>query len=800
MDWLSPRLRPLIAFLPALLLTLSAAVPTSADVPALLDTYNQLKGFRLGEQAVRVEDFKLKRDRIEMIFTGTFYFAEPIGGKVYGAVFLGNGQLWSEPWSLFEKENVKRFLKKETVEASFSKAVFRFTDDTHALLAVNTPLPAGSAPAEAQKLTTELERRLVRETGLNLSARLLLAIASNDTPGVFFAQFDGGNRKRFCALLDYQARVLGSVFGVNGGEKGLFFQYKGVRYGNDIWTAFYDQQDFQRGVVSYSDVFDLVSIPLYRMEVDLNDPGDWLRLEAQLQMSALADNVQVIPMQLNEGLVEYNDERRKKGLRVLSAELEDGTPVGFIQETWETGFSLVLPAPLAREESTTVKIKLEGKDSLWTWKSSFHYPRSTTTWYPRHGYLARSRFDMTFRHNRKYRVASIGQRALEGPIEDGSDEWITKWVMNEPVALVTFVCGRFERHGEMVEIEGKEIPIEYYSVSGSIQPVKEDFILAEIGNGVRYFSALFGHYPYGRLAAVYFPTRFGQGFPTLLLLPVKGYARKHEFAFIAHEGAHQWWGNIVGWRSYRDQWLSEGFAQYSGVLYTAKRMKPKDATELLKRMRRSLKNPPGTDTGIASGKLYEVGPLILGHRLSTRRSSGAYSTLIYNKGGLVLRMLHFLLSDPTTGDDKGFFEMMKDFVERHRNGWATTESFMQVASEHFARSPIGRKYSLQDLNWFLSQWVYQTGLPSYHLDYKFESRPGGGVVLKGMLTQSNVPENWFMPLPLVLEFSGGRFAGGTVLALGLKTPVEIPLPEKPKKVKLDPNYWILSEKTSQKGH
>jgi aminopeptidase N len=351
----------------------------------------------------------------------------------------------------------------------------------------------------------------------------------------------------------------------------------------------------------------------------------------------------------------------------------------------------------------------------------------------------------------------------------------------------------------MVEIEGKEIPIEYYSVPGYIQAVKEDFILEEIGNGVRYFSALFGHYPYDRLAAVYFPTRFGQGFPTLLLLPVKGYARKHEFAFIAHEGAHQWWGNLVGWRSYRDQWLSEGFAQYSGVLYTANRMKPKDATELLKGMRRSLKNPPGTDTGIASGKLYEVGPLILGHRLSTRRSSGAYFTLIYNKGGLVLRMLHFLLSDPATGDDKGFIEMMKDFVERHRNGWATTESFMQVASEHFARSPIGRKYGLQDLNWFLSQWVYQTGLPSYHLDYKFESRPGGGVVLKGMLTQSNVPENWFMPLPLVLEFSGGRVARGTVRALGLKTPVEVPLPEKPKKVKLDPDYWILSEKTSQKG-
>jgi len=774
------------------------AGPARAQESSLLGTYDQLKAFRLGQRTVRVENFALARDRLQMTFSGTFYLAEPVDGKVYGTVFLGNGELRSEPWSLFEKENLKRLLKQEVVEATFTKAVLRFTDDTAALLATKTTVD-GAAPPEAQALASELEERLVRETGLNLSARLLLAIATNDTPGVFFAQFDGGNRDRFSALLDHQARVLDSVFGVNGGEKGLLFQYKGVLYGNDIWTAFYDQQDLQRGTASYADVFDLVSIPLYRMEVDLHDPGDWVRLETRLRMVALHDNLQVIPMQLNEGLAEYDDERRKKGLRVLSAQLEDGTPVGVIQETWETGFSLVLPSPLARDQSAAVHIKLEGQDSLWTWEGSFHYPRSTTTWYPRHGYLARSRFDVTFHHNRKYRVAAIGQRAHEGPVEDGSEEWITEWVVNEPVALITFACGRFERHEEPVEIDGNTLPIEYYSVSGGVEAVKEDFILAEIGNGVRYFSALFGPYPYGRLGAAFFPTRFGQGFPTLLLLPVRGYARKHEFQFIAHEGAHQWWGNIVGWRSYRDQWLSEGFAEYSGVLYTALRMKPKDADELLREMRDSLKEPPGTDTGIASGKLYEVGPLILGHRLSSRRSYGAYFTLIYNKGGLVLRMLHFLLSDPATGDDKPFFDMMKDFVERHRNAWATTESFMQVASEHFARSPIARKYGLQDLDWFLSQWVYQTGLPSYQLNYQLQSAPGSGVVLKGMLSQDNVPEDWFMPLPLVLEFSGGRMARGTVHAFGPKTPVEIPLPEKPVKVKLDPYYWVLSEKTSEQG-
>ena len=43
------------------------------------------------------------------------------------------------------------------------------------------------------------------------------------------------------------------------------------------------------------------------------------------------------------------------------------------------------------------------------------------------------------------------------------------------------------------------------------------------------------------------------------------------YSFFAHETAHQWWGHIVLWRSYRDQWLSEGFAEYSGLLYAAKR-------------------------------------------------------------------------------------------------------------------------------------------------------------------------------------------------------------------------------------
>jgi len=764
-----------------------------------LELYKQLKAFRLSNTTMHVENLVLERDRLKLTLSGDFYFAEPVEGVVYGAVFLGRGQLHTEPWNIAERESIKRFLSQDTVEATFTKAVFRFTDDTFDKIGRQAAAGGAVVAPEAQTLAANLDQHLIRETGMNISSRLLLSIVNQEKPGVFYAEFDGGNRGRFSALLDHQARVPSSVFRIDGGEKGLLFKYQGLQFGNDVWTAFYDAEDFKRASASYSDAFDLVEIPTYRLDVDLRDPGNWLRMEPKMSLVTRADNVQILPMRLNEGLDEVDNERRNKAVHVLSAQLADGTPVGVIQEEWESGFSLILPSVLPRDRSLEITLKLEGKDSLWTWGRDFHFPRSTTSWYPRHGFLSRSTFDITYKHKKNVRIASIGQRVKEGAVDSRGEEWLTQWAMKEPVSLITFVVGRFERHAETADMGGgKQMPIEYYSPPGDIQQVKEDFILAEINNAVRYFSNLFGPYPYGRLGAAYFPTSYGQGFPSLLLLPVEGYALRQEFAFLAHENAHQWWGNIVGWRSYRDQWLSEGFAEYSGVLYTDVRSNRKDSDELVKDMRRTLFAVPKTETGVAKGKLYEVGPLVLGYRLSGTRSANAGS-LIYNKGGLVLRMLHYLLSSPDSLNDKGFFDMMKDFVERHRNGLASTEDFMQVAGEHFARSPLGQRYGIKDLNWFFGQWVYQTSVPNYHLDYKIESRDGQ-LFLRGTLLQENVPDDWFMPLPLIFEFSNNRMARLSVTARGSKTPIEIKLPEKPQKVRLDPDLWILSEKTSEKAN
>ena len=96
------------------------------------------------------------------------------------------------------------------------------------------------------------------------------------------------------------------------------------------------------------------------------------------------------------------------------------------------------------------------------------------------------------------------------------------------------------------------------------------------------------------------------------------------------------------------QWLSEGFAEYSGMLYTWKRDSLKEMLELIKSARRTLLNPPITTTGVGEGKVAELGPLILGQRLASRSSRNGYQTLVYEKGALVLRMLHLLFTDPST--------------------------------------------------------------------------------------------------------------------------------------------------------
>lgn len=773
------------------------AVPANAK-----EIYDQIRSFSMNGGSAVVKGLTLTRDRGRMTFDGTFYFTPPVAGRVTGAVFVGNGTFIAEvPRNEFELENVRRLLHADVVESDFKTAVFRFSDDTFDVLGQKGT--AGSVEPRVEKLGLEIEARVLKETGANVSARVALSILNREKPGFFFAAFDGGKRGRFYFVLDYQNRMPVANFGLNGGEKGMIFAHDPDVFDTAIWMAFYGQEDYQRGNVAYSDVNNQIDVSHYNMNVDLRDHKKALTLLARVESTTLSDNLRAISFQIGETLGEYESWRLKKQMRIKQARL-DGKDLVSVQEDWEGGFTVFLPDSMAAGQKLDLQFLLQG-DFMYDAEtaSDCHYPRSNESWFPRHGYLDRATFDLTFRHPKKLRIASVGKRISEEIDVEDKNVMITKYVMPQPVPLVTFALGPFERHAQMVKWEqggvGDPIPVEFNSMPGALKAIKEDFILAELDNSLRYFTSLFGKYPYPTFGAAFHPFSFGQGFPTLLMIPATDNANKYTYVFIAHETAHQWWGNMVAWRSYRDQWLSEGFAEYSGILYTGLRDGVDARDDLISSLRTSLRNPPVTLTGLGKGRLVDVGPIILGHRLSTTKTLGAYQTLIYNKGALVLRMLHFLLTDPSTGKGQPFFAMMTDFVNRYRDRFASTDDFRLVANEHFAKSPIARKYNLTDLDWFFRQWVYHTELPSYQLDYQLQDLPDGKVLLSGTVTQENVPNDWFMVLPLLITFGGKQEARGTVYALGPKGTFELKLPMRPSKVELDPNHWVLSERTSTKG-
>jgi aminopeptidase N len=371
-------------------------------------------------------------------------------------------------------------------------------------------------------------------------------------------------------------------------------------------------------------------------------------------------------------------------------------------------------------------------------------------------------------------------------------EKLTGWKMNQPVALATFAVGDFNRNAKDANESGTHV--EYYSPA-SAGKSKEDYMLTELSNDVGFFSQLFGSYPFSQVNAVVHPRPFGQGFPSLLLLaPTAKTIDMHEFAFIAHEMAHQWWGHVVGWKTYHDQWLSEGFAEYSGTLYVKARMNRDAQVDLIRGMRKRLLEPPVTETGVGKGRVADLGPIVLGLRSASPQTRNAYVSLVYAKGALVLRMLHFLLTHPGTGDDKAFYSMLQDFTSRYAGRAATTEDFFTVASEHFRRAPLGMKYHLQNLDWFYRQWVMQAVLPSYRMEYYLDPQPSG-VVLKGVLYQSGAPDDWFMPLPLLIRLGKDQEMRGSVQVKGEKSSFSIPLPAQPSAVLLDPDLYVLSEKT-----
>lgn len=234
--------------------------------------------------------------------------------------------------------------------------------------------------------------------------------------------------------------------------------------------------------------------------------------------------------------------------------------------------------------------------------------------------------------------------------------------------------------------------------------------------------------------------------------------------FLAHELAHQWWGQAVGWRNYHEQWLSEGFAQYFAAMYAGHQRGPEALGPILRHMRKWAVETSGQ------------GPVYLGYRLGHIRNEGrVHRALVYNKGGMVLHMLRRLL-----GDDV-FFAGIRRYYADWRYRKAGTESLREAMEA----------VSNRTLETFFERWIYGSSLPTATWSARIE--PGANGPRLAVRVEQQQADVFEFPLTLTLEYAD-RPAGTVTIPISERvTETAVPLAAPLRHVEVDRDEGLLAE-------
>ena len=344
----------------------------------------------------------------------------------------------------------------------------------------------------------------------------------------------------------------------------------------------------------------------------------------------------------------------------------------------------------------------------------------TQGWYPRPAATDPATFEMTFRWPHDRSLFAAGTPGESG--EERGMRW-QRFTVDRPTVLASFEVGRYEvltRRAGHVTIRFAFDPSADVLIRGDRAPLVDT-----VGDALRYFESIFGRYPYDHLTVVTAPRLLSQALPAMITLSTVTLSDQALIralggiedprAIVAHELAHQWWGHVVAWQSYRDQWISEAVANYAATSYLRNRLG---------------RQAPGPTTGwledliarTEDGRTIEsLGPLVLGARLGAGPAPEAYSAIVYKKGAVVLDMLARRFGEAR------FHRMLGRVVEAAAGRTISTEGFLAAVA----------RQGDTNLDAFARQFVYGTGLPDVVVDVGVEPLGDGRFAVRGSARQSS---------------------------------------------------------------
>ena len=794
----------------------AVATPVEKSPRELYDALNALRidaasTYQI-EAANRIE---VRRADLLLCFEeGKIAFFKPLEGRITGAVFSGRGHVLSAPRVAVEKQQMARFLGAPILDEDFTNVSLRFTDATaDELLSQlgNAKLVPSQDPDFGARWNS-----ILAATNPGQSLRILFDSLSREPRPYFYAGVDGVATGPFDALVDL-ARSEPILLGQprKSGTRGFYDVWASYEIPGTSWrpSAFHALQ--------------------YTIDTSLHADNS-LDAKTEVRLRAETSGEQLLIFELSRALsVDAITGARGESLTFFQNEGMN------LQERSTRGndyLYVALPAAPARGTEFTLHFHYRG-NVIENAGNGVLFIGARDSWYPHFGSAADfADYDLTLRWPRRLRLVATGTKTDER--EDG-DFRIGHWHTERPVSVAGFNLGDYassslssgsrsvdvyanrqleraiDNRLESAQVEPPRVPsFSAAEAPGSganmmrIMPITPSPAEAlkqlsrEIDSSIRFYETFSGPFPFQKLSVSQIPGSFGQGWPGLLylstysFLPAEAQQRaglsatgQESFTELVpfHEVAHQWWGNVVGWDSYRDQWINEAIANYLALLFADSQKRSDHSLHVwLDRYRQHLVTKyPGADQTNS-----EIGALDLGNRLSSSKSPNGFEDVIYSKGSWVIHMLRQMLRQPgTKNPDARFTAFLRTLQSKYAYRALSTADFQREVEA--VMTPAMDLEGGRSMEWFFDQWVHGTGIPRYRVEFNVHHTDQGFLV-RGKLFQEGVAHSFITPVPLYSGGGGMHPAPlGVVIATGQETSFHFTTQTEPHKILIDPQMTLL---------
>ena len=746
------------------------------------------------EQCYRVRDLAVGREDLKLYLTdGYLIFSKPVNGERISAVFTadvegGDGEVLLLPPYRGERQSLARFTQSPNLDEHFRAAVLVASDGSAQTLLDRIAQQGSVRKAEIGLLLAEQYNSTLANAEARFDLRLVqdLLTPQPGRPGLLFAALAGKKVGNFEVFYDQRAQNQIAAGRQTGPEK---------RYAYEVWTNFP-----ARGSRSGTAKPPEAPFSEERFRIDASLDTD-LSLKATVRATIKTGPAAVRAMAFE---VAHEVEIASARVDGQPAELllNDGPLSGNAIADAQNGSFLVIPAA-ELAASSTHEIEFQEHGSVISPAGNeVYFVAARSNWYPRgevSGVQRLALYDLTFRYPKRLTLVSAGE-VTEDRIE--GDFHVTRRVTAVPIRMAGFNLGDYEKAtgaapGIRIEVYGnrrleaalqprvqapplpdayaqtapaagrgrlgQRLDAQHVDPSGPPPPppppnplARLQTVAGDIASAVQFFSGLFGSPATKTLTVSPIPGTFGQGFPGLVYLSTLSYldpnqrpdaergAREQVFfsdLIEAHEVAHQWWGDSVIPASYQDEWLAEGLASYSALMYLEKKRGVKAMEDVLEDYRDSLLKKDSTGAAAES-----AGPITWGFRLESAGDTTAWHDITYYKSAWILHMLRRRL-----GDDR-FLEMLAEVRRRYDSRTISTDQFLALVKEFAPPRAAGVKTFNAES--FFDNWVYATGIPALKLAYTAKGL-APAVKLSGTIEQSGVEDDFSMEAPVEIQFAKG---------------------------------------------